>query len=717
MDVINKTKLSNMIISPSFTWCFLMPSIHLLSLMSNILCIIVFCSNVFIKKPIAIYFICLLISDSITLLIGYIEMIDRESNMIDKSSWLCMFNEKIIHKLTDFIYTFMGRFCLEWFLYKVLWTRASTILLAILSVQRSRTFFSLSYHESRLYAFLACIFSIIMAVTITCLEWIGVHYDKVNDSNLYIEIFQSIINTQSSQEFYSTVFYRYYNESMTNYRCIVESFNVTSVLGLTHQYNCSSNEIASEFHTLTKSLLSNREVETTENVMNILTNIISTDYNLSDNSILIKHKKIAKSPDFILKLFEKRSCQIELSYSLWLKTFNFLHSVSFSFNRHTLAIFFGNALPSFIVVLANLLSIKVIYFSKSLKYLKQSSRKNRRKHRLQNDLRAFLVILVESFSIIMISWGIPIFLTMYHCHTLYVVTISACPKIKDYLALFLFTDLFNSSTNCLLYSLSGKLFRTKFIFIVKRILTCGRGTLWKVQQNSLTATNLPFERQPSNNPSINNNNNNNNNIDNQSSRRRNYRYSEGLSLSIVDDQNRKSNNSIKLKPTTYNQIRVQNNTISDDSSLTTRKVSDDHHDEKNSTSEIEFDIIRKPKDTEPRQNSQSIKLFLLDKVRSLSFTNNTNNKAIELKRPAATLTVDKRKVRTKKNFFKPFTLKRQATTNLSFSTSSITASSSYGSQRKYSPNNHYSLSKLILNNTTDNRPIVKGSIFENLTSL
>lgn len=157
---INTTKLSNNITTPTIIWCLLMPTIHIFSLTSNILCIIVFCSNIFIKKPIAIYFICLLISDSMTLFIGYIEMIDRESNMIDRSSLLCVFNEKIIHKITDFIYTFMGKFCLEWMLYKVLWTRASTILLAILSVQRTRTFFSLSYHETRLCAFIACMVSI-----------------------------------------------------------------------------------------------------------------------------------------------------------------------------------------------------------------------------------------------------------------------------------------------------------------------------------------------------------------------------------------------------------------------------------------------------------------------------------------------------------------------------------------------------------------------------
>lgn len=226
-DTVNKTKLSSMMISPTFTWCFLMPSIHILSLISNILCIIVFSSNVFIKKPIAIYFICLLISDSITLFIGYIEMIDRESNMIDKSSLLCMFNERIIHKLTDFVYNFMEKYCVQWMLYKVLWTRASTIVLAILSVQRSRTFFSLSYHETRAYAFCACIFSIIMALTLTFLEWLGVEYKRIHDSNIYLEIYQSIMNKTTSKEVYLTSLNENYNQSLISYPCLMESFNLT----------------------------------------------------------------------------------------------------------------------------------------------------------------------------------------------------------------------------------------------------------------------------------------------------------------------------------------------------------------------------------------------------------------------------------------------------------------------------------------------------------
>lgn len=161
-------------------------------------------------------------------------------------------------------------------------------------------------------------------------------------------------------------------------------------------------------------------------------------------------------------------------YSICLKFHQFLHSISFGWNRHTLAIFFGNALPSFLVVLANLVSIKAIYCSKDLRYLQEQTCKTRRQRRLQNDLRAFLVILAESFSVITISWGIPIFITMYYCQTLYVLSMAACPDIEKSLAIFLFTDLFNSSTNCLLYSLSGKVFRRHFISIMKRVFTCNR---------------------------------------------------------------------------------------------------------------------------------------------------------------------------------------------------------------------------------------------------
>ena len=218
---------SHSIMTSTFFWCFLMPLIHLISLMSNMLCIIVFCSHTFIKKPIAIYFICLLISDSMTLLIGYIEMIDRESNMIDRSSLLCLFNEKIIHPISDIIYTFMGRFCLEWMLYKVLWTRVSTILLAILSVQRCRTFFSLSYHETRLCAVLACIFSISIASLVTCMEWTGVQYDHVRDPRIYYEMFQSMMEKNHSREFYINYFSRDLNESNQSYPCLIELLKIT----------------------------------------------------------------------------------------------------------------------------------------------------------------------------------------------------------------------------------------------------------------------------------------------------------------------------------------------------------------------------------------------------------------------------------------------------------------------------------------------------------
>ncbi|CAM2701288.1 unnamed protein product [Rotaria socialis] len=717
IETVNNSKLSKSIISPTFTWCFLMPTIHALSLMSNILCIGVFCSSTFIKKPIAIYFICLLLSDSITLLIGYIEMIDRESHMIDKSSLLCMFNENIIHQLTNFIYTFMGRFCVEWMLYKVLWTRASTIVLAILSVQRSRTFFSLSYRETRVYAFFACVFSIIMALTITFLEWVGVEYKKVNNSSIYVEIYESIMYRNSSEQFYSIYLHQNYNESLVNYPCIMESFATTVFSTFNNQSNCSSNVAAKEFYMLTKSILSNRDSDSTEDAIKLLTSIISDDYNLSNNSLLKQQERITKSPDFIPRLFEKRTCQIAINYAFWLKAFEFFNSVSFSFNRHALAIFFGNALPSFIVVLANLLSIKAIFFSKNVKYLKQAASKNRGKRRFQSDLRAFLVILFESFSIIMISWGVPIFLTMYHCHTLYVVNLSLCTKIKDYLALFLFTDLFNSSTNSLLYSLSGKLFRRKFIFILKAIFTCGRGILWHRNRPQLLRSTKTPQQQLSNNPSTIINNYNRNNKHRLSGSSGSFLYSESVPISLNNNSKEKFDDKFQMKRTTYKQIQKQDNNLCYHSTLNTSKVSFDHPAENDSSSDVEPEIPRKIKDNQSRTHPQSIKLFIINKVRFLSVSNSSSSKTTVLKRPAAILTFDKQKSKSKNSTFEPMTLNQQRATDLSLSSSSIIGSNTHSSQRKCLLIDHHSLSRLASRRSVDNQSTVKQNNFENLTSL
>ena len=244
------------------------------------------------------------------------------------------------------------------------------------------------------------------------------------------------------------------------------------------------NGIGKEFYLLTQSLLSHHRSHITDGITDVLTHAFHDHANRSNySSVLVEQIYQAKSSDILIKLFEKRTCQMSFVYPLCVKIFDFLYSLSFGINRHTLAIFLGNALPSFIVFLANLLSLRAIFCSKSLKYLKQTTRKTRRKRRLQSDLRAFLVIAIQSFSVIMITWGIPIFLTMYHCRTLYVISIAACPQIKHTLAVFLFTDLFNSSTNCLLYSLSGKLFRRKFLATLKSIVTCGRGLLWHVRSS------------------------------------------------------------------------------------------------------------------------------------------------------------------------------------------------------------------------------------------
>ena len=220
--------------STTFIWCYLIPLIHVFSLISNILCIVVFCSNVFIKKPIAIYFICLLLSDSIILLVGYADITDRKSHHLSDSG-LCLINKNILHTWKEHIFTLMERFCLEWILYKILWLRVSTILLAILSIQRTRTFFSLSYHESRFCAFSACVFSFTLALIITGFEWHGIHYSGVTDERISLEVLHKILDDNSSRELYSMILHRSYDQAIGSYPCLMEPFDVASAMNMTNQ--------------------------------------------------------------------------------------------------------------------------------------------------------------------------------------------------------------------------------------------------------------------------------------------------------------------------------------------------------------------------------------------------------------------------------------------------------------------------------------------------
>ncbi|CAF0720842.1 unnamed protein product [Adineta ricciae] len=662
----NQTSIPNLFIHPTVLWCLIMPVVHFLSLISNTLCIIIFCSKTFVHKPIAIYFICLLISDSTTLLIGYSEMLDREAHMMDKSSLLCAFNVKIIHRLTDWIYSFMGKFCIEWMLYKVLWTRASTILLAILSIQRSRTFFSLSYRESRFCALFACLMSILIASFVTCFEWIGVQCNKSSDSHVYLELFQIVMSQKTSKQLYSTYLFNHYDESIGEYSCMMKSLKIyrfNHSIATSNESLCSPTATADEFYLFTQSLLTHPNATIAESMNNILADAYDANYHhrQRSTSLLVNQIEQIGSLEMVIKLFEKRTCNITLFYSVCLRLLNFLYSLSFGFNRHTIAIFFGNALPSMLVFLANLLSLKVIYFSESLKYLKKTTQKNRRKRRLQNDLRAFLVIIIESFSVITISWCIPIFLTMYYCQTLYVISITACPQIKRALAFFLFPDLFNSSTNCLLYSLSGKLFRRKFIGMIKAIFTCGRGLFWGVRKRAALLPTSHFELQASNDPSAAFNNG-------IYSRTDTCRHSEFFSPVHIN----KLNNTAKKKKV-----------VEDDGSSCTAKNNDE-------TTGSNGTQVESPRTSRRRRQPQTFKTFLIDKVPFLRSNAPKKNQTIAQK--------------------------QQLKLTQSFSSTGTNTSNKDSSSRPKSTQQLQSRT-IILINPSNNQCVKTDCLFQNVTSL
>ncbi|CAF1584914.1 unnamed protein product, partial [Didymodactylos carnosus] len=395
--------------------------------------------------------------------------------------------------------------------------------------------------------------------------------------------------------------------------------------------NCSISYISNQFQTLITSSLWQDTVDFTtllkpiyEQCRNFNTEYSSfrqqcgysflSLYNFTtiQHSPLLKVIESTRTSEYLTTIFQTPICFISLSNQFYMTYHNFFNSYAFDFNRHTIAIFFGNALPSFIVLIANLLSIKAIFFSKSLKYLTKSTKVNRGPR--HSDIRAFIVILLESFSIIAISWGIPIALTMYNCHTLYVIDIDSCKQITRVLIVFLFIDLFNSSTNCLLYSLSGRLFRRNFLSLVKAIFTCGHSTCCYVK-NDNPLTRIPFVP-PNRHQNINHNNNNNNTtITNNNNDNNNINTNNNNNhmdhISIVTNLNHADFTLL----TKRQQLRKP----SDCPSLLGMKESGTSREENYSSSNIESDRDDKSQDyqTSRKLSTDYLKYYIVNKVRTL----------------------------------------------------------------------------------------------------
>ena len=222
-----------------------------------------------------------------------------------------------------------------------------------------------------------------------------------------------------------------------------------------------------------------------------------------------------------------------------------------------------------------------------------------------------------------------------------------CPKIKGYLAIFLYADLFNSSTNCFLYSLSGKLFRRKFLSLLKSIVTCGRGTLWHVKQDSLALARQPLVRHCSHNASTNTNYPPNNGL--RSSRPSSRRPSERLSsptaknfnVSIIGRYNSGSNNT-KANRAKF-AVDRRHHQMSDETSLNIRRTSDEQVSGRFSSFDIESDsrqasstakIINSP------PNSRTLKKYFLGKVRAFSSHGTASDKCRSVQQPAMVLVTE-----------------------------------------------------------------------------
>jgi hypothetical protein len=182
--------------------CNVLAPIFICGFLGNIICIIVFLRRRFRTRSISVYFIALFFNDCLLLFISHIAKM-----LIFDASESCWFNI-YLSKFIDLIHygALFDHSSLSLLTYNTTYTQISMLIFMFMSIQRVRTFSSISYRESRMCAFMLTLIAFVYGIIVTYMQF----YDgfcikelKLNPKqNLQIDLLinntKNIINEQCS---------------------------------------------------------------------------------------------------------------------------------------------------------------------------------------------------------------------------------------------------------------------------------------------------------------------------------------------------------------------------------------------------------------------------------------------------------------------------------------------------------------------------------------
>lgn len=146
--------------------CNVLAPIFICGFLGNIICIIVFLRRRFRTRSISVYFIALFFNDCLLLFISHVAKM-----LIFDASSSCWFNN-YLSKFIDIIHyrEMIYRQGLAVLTYNTTYTQISMLIFMFMSIQRVRTFSSISYRESRMCALMLTLIAFVYGILVSYIQ-------------------------------------------------------------------------------------------------------------------------------------------------------------------------------------------------------------------------------------------------------------------------------------------------------------------------------------------------------------------------------------------------------------------------------------------------------------------------------------------------------------------------------------------------------------------
>ena len=174
--------------------CNVLAPIFICGFLGNIICITVFLRRRFRTRSISVYFIALFFNDCLLLFISHVgKMLIFDAS---SSCWFNVYLSKFIEfiRYRDLIY----HGGLSVLTYNTTYSQISMLIFMFMSIQRVRTFSSISYRESRMCAFMLTIIAFIYGLIVSYMQLYDAFcIQKLNlNSNQTLQIDSLVNETQ-----------------------------------------------------------------------------------------------------------------------------------------------------------------------------------------------------------------------------------------------------------------------------------------------------------------------------------------------------------------------------------------------------------------------------------------------------------------------------------------------------------------------------------------